>query len=650
MSTQCKLFLSPIKMGTTTVKNRAVLSSHETHYKFTDDDNDGEWFTSYIEARAKGGCGFIVAGAIMIHPSSSYKGLSSPTPEILIPKMRKMADAVHKYGTKILAQLLHSGREMNMDDSFIPQWAFSAIPSPTFEETPHEMTIAEIKEIIDCYVKYAVVCKEGGYDGIELHGTHGYLIQQSWSPWCNQRTDEYRAGFNFVTELLTRIREAVGKDFIVGIRISVDDLIPGGLDNSKMVEVAQYLESTGHIDFIDTSAGALTAHYAYTIGPGYVPLGAFIPMIAKIKAALKTTPVIAAIRVNDPLQAEEILENGYADMIVMTRAHIVDPDLVNKAAAGRFDDIRHCIGCVQGCISRIFNGKELTCTQNPITGREKKYANIAKISRKARLVVIGAGPAGLEAARLGAERGFDVVLLEKDQEIGGQIRLMCKSIPEREEFNEIVRWRKKQLESLGVEVRTGVTVDVATVKALDADHVIIATGAKSRKHEAPGCDADNVFTDLEWVSENREIGDNVLIVDRVGRPSGLVIADHLTKRDKKVTIVTKLMFPGQNAGFQNFVFLYQGLLQRGTQFISISDLASVTDGEATIVNVFSGHTTNLGKFDTILTITPPIANDGLYKELTDAGIECVTVGDALAPRDAQTAIRDAFDVVAALAV
>lgn len=645
---QCKLFLSPIKVGHTTVKNRSVLSSHETHYKFTEDDNDGEWFSDYIEARAKGGCAFIVAGAIMIHPSSSYKGLSAPDPAILIPKMRRLADRVHKHGTTILAQLLHTGREMNMDDALLPQWAFSAIPSPIFEETPHEMTVAEIKEIIASYVRYAVVTKEAGYDGIELHGTHGYLIQQSWSPWANQRTDEYKAGFGFVTELLNEIRAAVGKEFIVGIRISVDDLVPGGMDNAKMVEVAEYLESTGHIDFIDTSAGGLTSHYAYTIGPNYVPLGAFVPMIAKIKAAMKKTPVIAAIRINDPQQAEEVLENGYADMVVMTRAHISDPDLVNKAAEGRFDDIRHCIGCVQGCIKRIFDGRELTCTQNPITGREKKYANIPKISGKSRLVVVGGGPGGLEAARLGAERGFDVILLEKDQELGGQIRMMCKSIPEREEFNETVRWRKKQLEVLGVDVRTGVTADVATIKSLGADQVIVATGALPRRMDIPGGDAANVFTDLEWVSENREIGENVLILDKVGRPAGLVIADHFTKQDKKVTIVTQMWFAGQNAGFQNIAFLYQGLMQRGTKMVPNSALVGVDNGEATIVNVYSGEATVLGTFDTILTITPPIANDGLCKELAASGIKYIAVGDALAPRDAQTAIRDAFDAVAAL--
>ncbi|MFY9327615.1 MAG: FAD-dependent oxidoreductase, partial [Georgfuchsia sp.] len=334
----------------------------------------------------------------------------------------------------------------------------------------------------------------------------------------------------------------------------------------------------------------------------------------------------------------------------MTRAHITDPDLVNKAAEGRFDDIRHCIGCVQGCIKRIFDGMELTCTQNPITGREGKYANIPIISGKSRLVVVGGGPAGMEAARLGAERGFDVVLLEKDQELGGQVRLMCKSIPEREEFNEIVRWRKIQLDKLGVDIRTGVTADAATIKELGASLVIVATGALPRNIGVPGSDAANVFTDLEWVTENREIGDNVLIVDKVGRSSGLVIADHLTKQDKKVTIVTQLWFPGQKAGFQNIAFMYMGILQHETQFIPNSALVSVDDGEATIVNVYSGQTSSLGKFDTILTITPPIANDGLFRELLDSGVKCLAVGDALSPRDAQCAIRDAFDAVAALQV
>lgn len=648
MAAQCRHLLSPIRIGGITVKNRVVFSSHETLFRFLDDNDDGDRYIRYLEERAKGGCGFLIAGPIMVHPSTEYLEVKSPDLQSFGSKMKRLGDTVHAHGAKVVIQLLHCGKEMDSSDSMVPLKAFSDVPSPSSEETPHVMTIDEIEEIMDCFVRIARKAKESGIDGVELHATHGYLLQQSWSPWANRREDAYGDPLHFVTELINRVRNAVGNDFLVGIRISVDDWVPGGLDTARMAEVAKYIESTGKIDFINTSGGAFFGHYAYTIGPNYVPLGVLVPLVAKVKASLKDVPIFATVRINDPLQAESILENGYADMVVMTRAQIADPEIVLKASEGRADDVRHCIACVQGCVNRLFNHKAITCMQNPAVGREAKYARPRRIPGKPRLAVIGAGPAGLEAARVGAERGFDVVLLEKERELGGQVRLMCRSIPEREEFGEIVRWRKKRIESLGVDVRTGVEADLSVVKDLCADHVIIATGALSRRFEAPGCDPENVFTDIDWITSGKAVGENVLIVDRIGKPKGLVIADHFTKQKRKVTILTKFLFPGMSAGFTQVVFLYQGLLKKGTVFIPHSDLLDVTDGKVNIVNLYSNAISNIGKFDTILTITPPKANDGLFRKLVRNDVACRVIGDAAAPRDCLMAIRDAFDTVAAL--
>lgn len=648
MAAQCKHLLSPIKMGGTTVKNRVVFSSHETLFRFLDDNDDGDKYIKYLEERAKGGCGFLIAGPIMVHPSTVYLDVKSPNLVSFGSKMKRLAESIHKHGAKVVIQLLHCGKEMDSSDSMVPLKAFSDIPSPSSEETPHEMTVDEIDEIIECFVNISRMAKESGIDGVELHATHGYLLQQSWSPWANQRKDEYGDPFHFVNELILRVREAVGNDFLVGIRISVDDWVPGGLDTTRMAEVAKYLESTGKIDFINTSAGSFFGHYAYTIGPNYVPPGVLVPLVAKVKASLKSVPIFATVRINDPLQAESILENGYADMVVMTRAQIADPEIVRKASEGRIDDIRHCIACVQGCVNRLFNHKAITCMQNPTVGREAEYASLRRIPGKSRLAVVGGGPAGLEAARVARERGFEVVLLEKEEELGGQVRLMCRSIPEREEFNEIVRWREKQIKSLGVEVRMGVEADLSVIKDVRADRVIIATGALSRKFDAPGCDSENVFTDIDWVNKGRAVGSKVLIVDKIGKPKGLVIADHFTRENKKVTIVTKFLFPGMSAGFTQMIFLYQGLLKKGTSFIPHSDLLNITGGEVNIVNLYSNTISNIGTFDTILTITPPKANDGLFRELVRNNVSCRVIGDAAAPRDCLMAIRDAFDTVTAL--
>ena len=399
MATQFPHLFSPMGIGKTTVKNRIVVTGHNPVFGFTNDKNDGQQYIDYIEARAKGGVGLIIAHAVVVHPSSEGYDLYMPDHELFRSKLRRLADAVHKYDAKILCQLSHMGRECQSAHSMQATQAFSALPSSDMGETPHEMSIEEIEDLIERFVAYAVDCKESGLDGIELHGTHGYLLQQSWSWWANRRTDRFGEPMAFAFELLTRIRQAVGDDFVICVRISSDDLMPDGLNVERMTEIAKMLEDHGVIDLINISEGALSVTYAYSCGTMYVPLGAFVPLVGVIREELTRVPIIAVGRIKDPVQAEKILADGQADLVGMTRANIVDPEIANKSMAGDLDDIRKCLACNIGCFDRHATKEAITCVQNPTVGRERELGTLEPVVTPKNVMIVGAGPAGMECAR-----------------------------------------------------------------------------------------------------------------------------------------------------------------------------------------------------------------------------------------------------------
>ena len=649
MSNQFKYLFSPLKIGNIVVKNRIVVTAHETQFGFTRDDNGGEQYIEYIRARARGGVGLIICSVVFVHPTSFCLGINQPPHDIFRKKLRRLADAVHEHGAKILFQVCHMGRGMDSHESLKPLMAFSALPSPDCREMPHEMTIEEIEEMIDAFVAYAVDFKEAGLDGVELHGTHGTMLLQSWSWWANRRKDKYGEQMAFAYELIDRVRKAVGKDFVISVRISSDDLLPGGLNVDNMVEIAQKLEATGKIDMIDTSEGALRSGYCYSIGTQYIPLGAFVPLVAKIRGGLQGIPILAAGKIKDPVQAEKILADGQADLVAMTRAHLVDPEATNKAMAGELDDIRKCLSCNYGCIDRVLGyGQPILCVQNPTVGHEKELGTLehAQVSKKT--MIVGAGPAGMECARIAALRGHKVEVYEKELEPGGQVKLICND-PGRSDLEDLIRYQVMQLSKLKVPIHTQIKVTEEFIRERAPQCLVIATGSVPKEittpiseELVPGHDSEIVM-DLFSVYKNpKAVGNNVLIFDRTGFHRGLATALFLAEMGKQVEVATPLFFAGMEAGFTHVPLLYDRLYRKGVKFTPSVEVKEITDHSVDFVNVFSSKQEKRQNVDTFIPVIQMRAEDALFRSLRKEIKEVYVIGDAASPRNIMQAIHDGY--------
>jgi len=415
---------SPLKIGRVVVPNRINFGAHLTN--LSQDHQISEAHIYYYSERARGGCGLITTEELTVHPSDlAYEKLVDAFKPEVITGFQKLTSAIHQYDTRIFAQLNHNGMQADSKLSRIPVWGPSAGKDPLFRETCKAMEIEDIQECVEYFARSANHVVEGGFDGIELQLGHSSLIRQFLSPATNFRQDEYGGNFDkrlrFALEVIDAVRSAVGPDFTVGLRLNADEMHPkGGITHEMARKIARRLEMTGQVDFFDISLG--TFHNLFLVeGSMHTPLAYTVPLSAGIRSVVDL-PVYASNRINDPHLAEKILEDGHGDMVNMVRGLIADPELPNKARYGRFKDIRHCIACNQGCIGRMGMGYTIGCMQTPAAGDEKKYGvgTIKRTVKPKKVLIVGAGPAGLETARVAALRKHRVVLLEKNLEVGGQ--------------------------------------------------------------------------------------------------------------------------------------------------------------------------------------------------------------------------------------
>ncbi|WP_318248272.1 MULTISPECIES: NADPH-dependent 2,4-dienoyl-CoA reductase [Novosphingobium] len=674
MSIKYPHVFSPLKVGHTTVKNRILMGS--MHTGLEDVPNAAERLSAYFVERAKGGVGMIITGGIGPHPTAGMGAKLINADEVALH--RQVTDAVHAAANdvKIVMQVLHTGPLAGTPDCVAP----SPVKSRIGRYQPNELTEEGIEEQIEAFASCAARAKEAGYDGVEIIGSAGYLISTFLVSKTNQRTDrwggEWANRMRFPVEIVRRTRAAVGDDFILIFRISAMDMLQEGLAWDEVVSLAKALEAEG--------VNVISTHFCWhesfvpTIAT-MVPRAAFAQVTGRLRKEL-TIPVITSNRINMPQVAEEVLARGDADLVSMARPMLADPDLVNKAAEGREDEINTCIGCNQACLDHTFTGRLTTCLVNPRACRETELT-IAPAPAQRKVAVVGAGPAGLAYAVTAAERGHAVTLFDAGDEIGGQFNY-AKRIPGKEEFYETLRYYGRMLDKLGVDVRLNTRVGVDAIKAGGFDHVVVATGIAPRTPPIPGIDHANVVSYIDVITGKVEVGQKVAIIGAGGigfdvaelithagkssaldvdvfakewgidfknHPRGGVtgVTPEVATSGREVTLLQRKETPvgqglGRTTGWTHRITLQR----RGVKMVSGADYVKIDDaGLHTLV----GGEPVLFEADTVIVCAGQDPLRTLHDELAAAGISSELVGGAYesAELDAKRAIKQATELAAA---
>ncbi|CAG5081845.1 2,4-dienoyl-CoA reductase [Parvicella tangerina] len=523
-NTYSKLF-EPLDLGFTTLKNRVIMGSMHTGLEEMKGGYDR--MAAFYGERAKGGVGLIVTGGIAPNTAGWVSPFASKlTNSRTAQKHKKVTKAVHDNGGKICLQILHTGRYGYHPFAVAP----SRLKAPISPFKPWALSKRGIEKTIRDYARCAKLAQEAGYDGVEVMGSEGYLINQFIAAKTNKRTDEWGGSYEnrikFPLEIVRRIRKEVGSDFIIIFRLSMLDLVPGGSTWEEVVQLAKLLEKEG-VNIINTGIGWHEARIP-TIAT-MVPRAAFSWVTKKMMGEVNI-PLVTTNRINDPKVAEEVLQEGCADMISMARPFLADAELMNKAEQGREDEINTCIGCNQACLDHIFKRKTASCLVNPRACHETEL-NYIKTDQPKKIAVVGAGPAGMTVATIAAERGHDVTLFDAAEEIGGQFNI-AKQIPGKEEFYETLRYYKKQIEIHGVNLQLGKKVGVDDLAGFD--EVVVATGIIPRKPGIEGIDHPKVLSYIEVLKEKKPVGKKVAIIGAGG--IGFDTAEYLTHEGKSPSL------------------------------------------------------------------------------------------------------------------
>jgi len=636
---------SPLRLGPREARNRIVSTPHTTGFGVGGFPRE-RWL-AYEREKARGGAGTIMMfGSASVHPSSPVAaagGIEYWDPAI-VPHLRAMADGVHEWGGLCLAQVSHWGRGGDGRYADEPLLAPSDEPDETHHGIPRALTKAEIHVLIDAFGQAARHVKAGGYDGVDLSCWGGHLTEQFLSPVSNRRTDEYGGSLEnrlrFCLETLEAVRAAVGPDLIVGARLTGDQMVPGGLTLEDTQAIAARLAGTGWLDYV-TVSGASTERYQalpYVTPTYYTPLGLYNRFAAAVKAVVRI-PVIVAGRVVHPAQAEEVIVQGWADAVAMTRALIADPEMPRKAAGGRVEEIRICTGASEACIGRRIQGKTIACIQNPVIGREAELVEIRPAARARRIVVAGGGVAGLEAARMAAQRGHRVVLLEATAELGGQLLALCRT-PARQSYGEVVRWLATEVARAGVDVRLETAATVDAILAERPEAVVVATGATPRRLEAPVADGAQVVTAEDVLLGRAKPGRRVLLVDYDGHMRGPGAAEYLADRGHDVEVATRFFSVGEDIDPRLKTSVYTRFYQKGVRMSPLSVVQEVGPGWVRLANTLTGQERTV-EVDTVVTALGGRAENALEAALAGRGLDVRVVGDALAPRTIHDAILTA---------
>jgi len=629
------------KIGTLETKNRVVMPPMVRNYA----DEKGFVTPKYIaniERVARGGVGTIILEASFIRQDGKgfIHELGLHTDDV-IPGLEQLAQAAHAQGVVIGPQLYHAGRQTSSKTTGMQPVAPSPIPDPTTNEIPKPLEIEEIHDIVEAYAQAARRAQEADCDFVEIHGGHGYLITQFLSPFSNIRDDLYGGSeegrMRFVSEVFRAVRKVVGPKFPVTIRISADEMVPNGLNLEDSAKISRRLEELG-VDAIHVSSGNYaSSNRGYMIAPMSMPDGLQVPFAEWIKSCVKI-PVIAVGKIRSPAMADDIIRTGKADYVAIGRSLLADPDWPKKAEDGRVDQIRNCIACNQGCISRLFAQKDVWCTVNPETSREDEFAKPLSKDKK-RVFIAGGGPAGMEAARIASLRGHSVVLFEQNDHLGGALRLASMP-PKRPGWSELRDYLVGEMKRLGVDVRLGTKATAELAKKEGAEVAIVAIGASQYPPRIPGIEMKNVVLSRDLLEGTARVhGEKVVVMG--GGSSGAQIADFLSQGGYDATIVTAGKEIAKESAAVVRALLLDRLQQRGVTMLTDTRIVGIMKGKVLIVGP-GGSEELPGELqaDTVVASTGAKPNDSLADELRKVAKQVFVVGDAVKPRDVTYAMLE----------
>jgi mycofactocin system FadH/OYE family oxidoreductase 2 len=645
---------SPLMLGKVTLPNRICFLGHRTNFAKT--GRLDEQHVAYYRRRAQGRCGLIIVGEFSIDPTDRpWEAMIEVYGPHAVKDFRKLTRAVHEFDTAVFAQLNHHGFQSSGAISRQCIWGPSAISDIAFGETAKAMEAEDMAVLVEAFAHSAVLAREGGFDGLELDMGPESILRQFLSPLSNHRQDEYGGRLEnrmcLPMEVLSSVRKAVGKDFPVGIRLCGDEKFWGAITTADSREMARAFEGPDRADFINVAVG--TYYNLHLRMPSmYTPFGFSIETAAQIKAGV-TVPVIASHQIHTPRMAEEILRMGQGDAIGLIRNLICDPDWPRKAQEGRLEEIRTCVRDNQGCIGRVNQSKTLGCIQNPEVGYEQcgmhnaecetKHADqSAGSTRKPKMkkvLVVGAGPAGLEAARAARERRHDVTLYEKLQKVGGQINLASKGTG-REGILEVVFYLTRLLQKMDVPIITGKEISAAFIEKEQPDAVIIATGSAPRKRPvAANFGPPSVLNVWEVLEGRFPVGEKVLFVDEHGGHHATATVELLAEQGKKVDMVTSDLFIGiELAPIGDLYLTRQRLLQKDVTFVTDLMVVEIQGNKLMARNIYTNEPVVYAGYDTIVLDMGNQVEDRLYRELKGRVRELYRVGDCVAPRGIGMAI------------
>ena len=658
--TQHRHLLSPLNLRGQTLRNRVVFGAHTNN--MSDMGLPGPRTKGYLLERALGGAAMIVAEPMPVHRTGVLtRGNFLHSTDAVIPHFRTITDAVKDAGAVILQQLYHIGAHGDSDLSFAPHWSPSGGPSYHDSDGSHRMTESEIEELLDAHAIAARRCKDAGFQGVEVWAAYHSLLDQFWTPWSNRRDDcwggslENRTRFSRL--LIERIRRDCGEDFIVGLAISYSPSFSGTtLTAEQLCEIVALHDATGHVDYITVGYGSYLEFEgiipAFTMGEKLTT-----PLTTQLKSIVRHAAITSEAGIRTPDNAETILASGEADLVSIVRGQIADPHLARKTTEGRADDIRGCISCNQMCWGRRSRDYWISCLINPSAGREWEWGGdrFTPASAPRNILVVGAGPAGLEAARAAAERGHSVEIVEALPVIGGQFRLAGLQ-PRRAQILDLMDWYERQFTNLGVTLRLNTYLDTDDIAAHPADTVILATGSLPddtgfqrwvpQEPSLPGLDNGNVWSTEAVLRREARLGDTVVVYDEGGNWRGVGTAWYLAEQGKKVILVTPDAFVGKEiartAADGN---ARQRLARLGATFHTEHIIARWHGNGVTIRSVLTGEETTLPAAALVMATTNTAFDP--FPE-TFAGKTTLRIGDCTAPRLAAYAFHEGRKTALAL--